>query len=126
MAIAERVNRRAGAGRGSRGAAGQSTWLWLVGLAQRLAPGRAGVQGAEPPGFSGPLIGPNVRPKFDLSNWANSARSESRVRRLRAQKVFSRPAPTPYGVETWRDVGWELGSLVEHAAADETHLFWNE
>jgi hypothetical protein len=26
-------------------------------------------------------------------------------------KVFSRPAPTPYGVETWRDVGWELGSL---------------
>ena len=24
-------------------------------------------------------------------------------------KVFSRPAPTPYGVETWRDVGWELG-----------------
>ena len=41
-------------------------------------------------------------------------------------KVFSRPAPTPYGVETWRDVGWELGSLVEHAAADETHLFWNE
>ena len=93
MAIAERVNRRAGAGRGSRGAVGQSTWLWLVGPAQRLAPGRAGVQGAEPPGFSGPLIGPNVRPKFDLSNWANSARSESRVRRLRAQGLLQAPLP---------------------------------
>ena len=31
--------------------------------------------GAEPPGFSGPLIGPNVWPKFDLSNQANNQQS---------------------------------------------------
>jgi hypothetical protein len=110
------------------GAAGRSTWLWLVGLAQRLAPGRAGVQGAEPPGFSGPLTGPNVRPKFDHSNWANSARSESRVRRLRAQGLLqARSHPLWRGDMARRGLGIRLApSLVEHAAADETHLFWNE